>query len=45
MTGEFFVKDPYCQVYKALFSTMEAMAAKMATVRYRRALPVLQVHC
>jgi len=45
MTGEFFVKDPYCKVYKALFSTMEEMAARRAAVRYRRALPVLQVHC
>jgi hypothetical protein len=45
ITGEFFVKDPYCKVYKALFSTMEALAAKMAAVRYRRALPVLQVLC
>ena len=42
--GEFFVKDPYCQVYKALFSTMEELAAKLAVVRYRRALPVLQAH-
>jgi uncharacterized protein len=45
ITGEFFVKDPYCKVYKALFSTMEALAAKMAAVRYRRALPVLQGPC
>src|SRR5262249_12960538 len=44
ITGEFFVKEPYWKVYKALFSTMEAMAAKMAVVRYRRALPVLQGH-
>jgi radical SAM protein with 4Fe4S-binding SPASM domain len=41
-TGEFFVKDPYCQVYKALFSTMEELAARLAAGRYRRALPVLQ---
>jgi uncharacterized protein len=44
MTGKFFVKDPYCQVYKALFSTMEEMAARMAAVRYRRALPVWRAH-
>jgi uncharacterized protein len=44
ITGDFFVKDPYCQVYKALFSTMEALAVRMAAVRYRRALPVLQEH-
>ena len=44
ITGDFFVKDPYCKVYKAIFSTMEAMAARMASVRYRRALPVLQGH-
>ena len=45
ITGEFFVKDPYCQVYKALFSTMEALAAKMAGVRSWRVLPVLQARC
>ena len=45
ITGEFFVKDPYCKVYKALFSTVEALAARMASVRYWRALPVLQGHC
>jgi radical SAM protein with 4Fe4S-binding SPASM domain len=44
ITGEFFIKDPYCQVYKALFSTMEELATKMAAVRYRRALLVLQAH-
>ncbi len=44
ITGDFFVKDPYCQVYKALFSTMEEMAAKAASVRSRRALPVLRKH-
>ncbi len=44
ITGEFFVKDPYCQVYKALFSTMEKLAAKMASVSYRRALPVLRTY-
>jgi uncharacterized protein len=41
ITGEFFVKDPYCQVYKALFATMEEMAAQTASVISRRALPVL----
>jgi hypothetical protein len=30
ITGGCFVKDPYCQVYKALFSTMEELAAKLA---------------
>jgi uncharacterized protein len=42
ITGDFFVKDPYCQVYKALFSTMEEMAVKTASARARRALPVLR---
>jgi uncharacterized protein len=42
ITGDFFVKDPYCKVYKALFSTMEEMAAVTAATRSRRALPVLQ---
>jgi uncharacterized protein len=44
ITGDFYVKDPYCQVYKTLFSTMEEMAAKTASIRSRRALPVLQRH-
>jgi uncharacterized protein len=44
ITGEFFVKDPYCQVYKAMFSTMEEMAARTASARSRRALPVLRGH-
>jgi len=44
ITGDFFVKDPYCQVYKAMFSTMEEMAARMAAGRSRRSLPVLRAH-
>jgi uncharacterized protein len=44
ITGDFYVKDPYCQVYKTLFSTMEEMAAKMASIRSRRTLPVLRGH-
>lgn len=44
ITGDFFVKDPYCKVYKALFSTMEEMAAGMAAMRARRSLPVLQAY-
>ena len=44
ITGDFFIKDPYCQVYKALFSKMEEMAAQTATLRSRRALPVLRKH-
>jgi len=45
ITGQFFAKDPYCQVYKALFSTMEELAADVAAARSRhvsspgRALP------
>jgi radical SAM protein with 4Fe4S-binding SPASM domain len=42
ITGDFFVKDPYCQVYKAMFSTMEEMAAGTARARTQRILPVLQ---
>ena len=38
ITGQFFRKDPYCQVYKALFSTIEELAAKVAAVRARHAL-------
>ena len=30
ITGDFFVKDPYCQVDKAIISTMEEIAAKTA---------------
>jgi hypothetical protein len=42
ITGDFFVKDPYCQVYKAIFSTMEEIAAKTAGDRRRRSLPALR---
>lgn len=45
ITGDFFVKDPYCEVYKALFSTMEEMAASVAAANSRRALPVLRAVC
>jgi sulfatase maturation enzyme AslB (radical SAM superfamily) len=41
ITGEFFIKDPYCKVYKALFSTVEELATRAASARYRRRLPVL----
>jgi uncharacterized protein len=44
ITGDFFMKDPYCQVYQALFSTMEEMAARTASARARRTLPVLRAH-
>ena len=37
ITGQFFRKDPYCQVYKALFSTMEELATQVAAVRSRHA--------
>jgi hypothetical protein len=36
------IKDPYCQVYKTLFPTLEELAAHMATYRSRRLLQVLQ---
>jgi radical SAM protein with 4Fe4S-binding SPASM domain len=39
ITGNFFVKDPYCDVYKALFSTMEGLAAEVAAVRCGRSSP------
>jgi uncharacterized protein len=42
ITGDFCVKDPYCQVYKAIFSTMEEISAKTASARRRRSLPVLR---
>ena len=42
ITGDFFVKDPYCQVYKSLFSCLEEKAAQVASRRYQRALPVLR---
>ncbi|MBO0720244.1 MAG: radical SAM protein [Blastocatellia bacterium] len=41
ITGDFYLKDPYCPVYKAIFSTMEELAARMASARRR--LPVLRV--
>lgn len=42
ITGDFFVKDPYCQVYKALFYAVEQAAARVSAARSRRALPVLR---
>jgi radical SAM protein with 4Fe4S-binding SPASM domain len=33
ITGEFFVKDPYCEVYKAIFSSVEEAAALEAAAR------------
>ena len=42
ITGEFFVKDPYCEVYKALFSQVESLATGFARARFARSLPVLQ---
>jgi sulfatase maturation enzyme AslB (radical SAM superfamily) len=41
ITGEFFTKDPYCEVYKALFSRMESIAAELSRARFARSLPVL----
>lgn len=44
ITGDFFKKDPYCQVYKAMFSTMDDLSVNAASTRYktfRRSLPVL----
>ena len=43
ITGEFLVKDPYCEVYKALFSRMESLATELSRARFVRRLPVLQV--
>jgi len=43
ITGEFFVKDPYCEVYKALFSRMESLALKLSRAKFPRSLPVLNV--
>lgn len=43
ITGDFFVKDPYCEVYKALFSRMENLATELSRARFARSLPVLQV--
>jgi uncharacterized protein len=42
ITGEFFVKDPYCEVYKALFSRVEELATELSRARFVRSLPVLQ---
>jgi sulfatase maturation enzyme AslB (radical SAM superfamily) len=44
ITGNFFVKEPYYQVYKAIFSTMEEIAAKTAPDRRRRSLAALRGH-
>ena len=38
ITGKFFARDPYCEVYKAMFSRMEEHATPR---RVRRALPVI----
>jgi uncharacterized protein len=43
ITGEFFRKDPYCQVYEELFSTMEQLAASAAASRASRPLPVRRI--
>jgi radical SAM protein with 4Fe4S-binding SPASM domain len=37
ITGKFFARDPYCEVYKAMFSRVEAYAAPG---RVRRRLPL-----
>lgn len=42
ITGEFFVKDPYCDVYKALFSQVEKLATELSRARFVRSLPILQ---
>ena len=42
ITGDFFRKDPYCEV-KALFSTMEQIAVSAAAERASRTLPVMRV--
>jgi sulfatase maturation enzyme AslB (radical SAM superfamily) len=42
ITGEFFIKDPYCQVYKTVFSAVEDLATKAAAARFNRLLPVRQ---
>ena len=41
ITGEFFKKDPYCEVYKAMFGFIDELAVKISAERYRRSLPVL----
>ena len=40
ITGQFFRKDPCCQVYKALFSTMEELAAQVAVARSQPPVPI-----
>jgi uncharacterized protein len=42
ITGDFFVKAPYCQAYKAIFSMMDEIAAKSAADKRRSSLPVLR---
>lgn len=41
ITGEFYKKDPYCQVYKSLFACLDNLAVKMSAAKFRRSLPVL----
>jgi radical SAM protein with 4Fe4S-binding SPASM domain len=41
ITGDFFQKDPYCEVYKSLFACLDALAVKVSAAKYRRRLPVL----
>jgi len=43
ITGDSFVKDPYCQVYKAIFSTIEKIALNTASASRRRSLPALRM--
>jgi uncharacterized protein len=43
ITGKFFIKDPYCKVYKALFSTVEELATRAASKSLRRRLPILNM--
>jgi len=43
ITGQFFRKDPYCQVYKALFSTMAELAAQVSAVRARHSSPPMSL--
>jgi len=40
ITGKFYVKDPYCEVYKALFGHLEARAMPR---RSRHPLPLLNI--
>ena len=41
ITGDFYKKDPYCHVYKSLFTYLDALATKVSAAKYRRSLPVL----